>query len=193
MPHGKWSQSGVPHRGWQCIDRYDSCGDGEALHKRCQMCERQHIRYVHVMEHPGHPEQLECGCKCAENMAEGYDGKAHERALKRAAAKRRRDAARHQMPDRAARTPPQVTSRSAHAFNPGLIRWRESSKGNLWAHTHVGVITIYLHQGTWRVAVRGDRGSKFYKHQFDSCAEAQKRVMASLEKHWQRRDNTEKR
>jgi hypothetical protein len=62
--HGKWSQPGVPHKGWTCIDVYDV---GEPSHL-CEMCEEQLVRYVHVMEHPDHSEALDVGCVCAGNM-----------------------------------------------------------------------------------------------------------------------------
>jgi len=40
---GKWSQAGVPHRGWTCVD-IDDLGEPSAT---CEMCETQEIRYVH--------------------------------------------------------------------------------------------------------------------------------------------------
>ena len=46
---GKWSQIGVPHRGWTCVS-VDDLGAPDAV---CEMCETQAIRYVHHME-PGH-------------------------------------------------------------------------------------------------------------------------------------------
>ena len=61
---GKWSQAGVPHRGWQCIDIEDL---GEP-YAECQMCESQIVRYVHYMEHHSYSEILEVGCICAGHM-----------------------------------------------------------------------------------------------------------------------------
>ena len=29
------------------------------------MCGQERVRYIHVMEHEDHPEQLRCGCDCA--------------------------------------------------------------------------------------------------------------------------------
>ena len=60
---------------------------GEPVHT-CEMCGNECVRYVHVMEHPDHPEQLEVGCVCAEKMAAGYDGKDVERGLKNRAKRR---------------------------------------------------------------------------------------------------------
>jgi hypothetical protein len=47
--HGKWSQLGVPHRGWHCVDVED-LGEPSQL---CQMCEGVDVRYiVRVREAP---------------------------------------------------------------------------------------------------------------------------------------------
>lgn len=69
---GKWSQPGVHHRGWTRIEKYDSCPDGEPIWLVCEMCEKREIRHVHVMQHPGYPETLECGATCAKNMMIEY-------------------------------------------------------------------------------------------------------------------------
>ena len=60
---GKWSQAGVPHRGWTCVDIED-LGSPRAT---CEMCESQEIRYVHHMEHPEYGT-LAVGCVCAGHM-----------------------------------------------------------------------------------------------------------------------------
>ena len=64
--HGKWSVSGVPHKGWNCIDVEDLGSPGET----CEMCEYQIIRYVHVMTHAKYPRELRVGCVCAGHMEE---------------------------------------------------------------------------------------------------------------------------
>ena len=43
---GKWTQAGVPHRGWMYAT-VDDLGAGES--QTCEMCEVTQIRYVHVM------------------------------------------------------------------------------------------------------------------------------------------------
>lgn len=102
--HGKWSQPGVPHKGWACVDMRDLHEEGED-YRTCEMCEKQAIRYVHVMEHHDYPDQLECGCDCAGYMegnlkrAEGRD-----RALKNRANRRQKF--------------------------PKLKSWKRSGKGN---------------------------------------------------------------
>jgi hypothetical protein len=60
---GKWSQSGVPHRGWTCVDIED-LGEPSVI---CEMCESQEIRYVHHMEHLDYGT-LATGCVCAGHM-----------------------------------------------------------------------------------------------------------------------------
>jgi hypothetical protein len=84
---GKWSQLGVPHKGWSCVDIED-LGEPSAT---CEMCETQEIRYVHYMTHPNYPDQLGCGCVCAGRMEENYEGaRQRERALRNAASRKRR-------------------------------------------------------------------------------------------------------
>ena len=43
---GKWSQAGVPHKGWRCVD----VDDRAAVDHVCQMCESQAVRFVHKTE-----------------------------------------------------------------------------------------------------------------------------------------------
>jgi hypothetical protein len=61
---GKWSQRGIPHKGWTCINIYDLEHDRVT----CEMCESAEIRYVHVMTHPQFSGELEVGCICAGHM-----------------------------------------------------------------------------------------------------------------------------
>ena len=68
---GKWGQPGVPHKGWTCVDEYDtfeSIGDEEF--ETCGMCESAQVRFVHVMQNDRYPDELHCGCICAGHMAE---------------------------------------------------------------------------------------------------------------------------
>ena len=89
--HGKWSVAGVPHKGWECVDTYDSGEDGEELTRVCEMCEQQPIRFVHVMQHPDYPGQLECGCVCAGRIEENKIGaRLREKAMRSLAGRRLR-------------------------------------------------------------------------------------------------------
>ena len=83
---GKWSQPGVPHKGWICIDIED-LGEPSAT---CEMCETQEIRYVHHMQHPQYPEVLGCGCVCAGHMEGDYEGARQRETVMRNASARRR-------------------------------------------------------------------------------------------------------
>jgi len=65
---GNWSKSGVPHRGWECIEMEDI---GEDL-ETCEMCLTAQVRYVHVMRHSQFPRSLRCGCICAAAMEQDY-------------------------------------------------------------------------------------------------------------------------
>ena len=65
---GKWSEAGVPKRGWTCVD-IDDLGEPSQL---CEMCETTEIRYVHYMQHPQYEGTLGVGCVCAEHLEEDY-------------------------------------------------------------------------------------------------------------------------
>jgi hypothetical protein len=82
---GKWSQPGVPHKGWTCV----GVEDLEEPSKICEMCESVEIRYVHSMEHPEYPVILDVGCVCAEHMEGDYVTPREREATLRKASRRR--------------------------------------------------------------------------------------------------------
>jgi hypothetical protein len=84
---GKWSNPGVPHKGWHCVDIED-LGAPDAT---CEMCESQVVRYLHHMEHPNSAGILAVGCVCAGHM-EGDVAAARDRetSMRSRASKRTR-------------------------------------------------------------------------------------------------------
>jgi hypothetical protein len=99
---GKWSNPGVPHKGWTCVEIED-LGDRALV---CQMCESQEIRFVHYMTHTDYAGELACGCHCAAKMEENPTAAPmRERRLKSRARRKK-------------------------AW-PNLQAWRRSEKGNL--------------------------------------------------------------
>lgn len=118
--HGKWSQAGVPHQGWRCLEVED-LGSPDAI---CEMCETQEIRYVHHMEHPNYEGGLGVGCVCAEHMEEDYEAPRRREAKLRNATQRRR--------------------RWLHR------KWRVSVKGNPFLNTDGFNITVFRKpNGRW--------------------------------------------
>jgi len=91
VDHGNWAKKGVPHKGW--TDLYVT--DHEDQTFTCEMCKTALVRYVHTMEHPEYPEQLQVGCVCAENMSDDYVGPKRREDEVRNAAKRRKALAYH--------------------------------------------------------------------------------------------------
>lgn len=89
---GKWSQPGVPHKGWVCVSEYDTfeeLGDGEF--ETCGMCESAQVRFVHVMENDRYDGQLACGCICAGHMAEDLQtAEARDKQMRSKAGRRER-------------------------------------------------------------------------------------------------------
>jgi len=84
--HGKWSEPGVPKKGWTCT----GIDDLEEPSQVCEMCESAEVRYVHFMEHPNYPNVLAVGCVCAENMEEDYFRPREREKRLRTLARRRR-------------------------------------------------------------------------------------------------------
>lgn len=114
---GKWSQKGVPQKGWTCTD-VDDLGEPA---ETCEMCEAVQIRYVHYMTHPGFEGTLAVGCVCAERMEDDYTGpRRREQALKGAATRRGRWL---------------------------LRKWQRSRAGNSYINTDGFNITIYAKAG----------------------------------------------
>jgi hypothetical protein len=116
---GRWSDAGVPHKGWTCVDVEDLGEPSDT----CEMCESAVIRYVHHMEHPEYAGGLSVGCVCAERMSDDYVGpKQRERDL-RGAAKRRE-----------------------HWLGRA---WRQSAKGNSYINTDSLNVVVWPHGGLW--------------------------------------------
>jgi hypothetical protein len=125
---GKWSQEGVPHKGWTCIDIEDLGEPGMI----CEMCESQVIRYVHLMEHTGYSGVLRVGCVCAGHM-EGDLGNAKVRDdfMKSRARKR------------------------SHWLSR---KWKLSVKGNEYLKADGFIITVFMKVGSWSAHVKSEDG-----------------------------------
>ncbi|MCG9969898.1 hypothetical protein L9W92_18025 [Pelotomaculum terephthalicicum JT] len=68
-----WEKPGIPHKGWVCTGMIDLREDDpDAELETCEMCGKEGIRYVHMMEHPQYPQIVRTGRVCAENMERDY-------------------------------------------------------------------------------------------------------------------------
>lgn len=75
---GKWVDKVTPKGGWATTRLEDL----ESPSLTCQMCERETIRYAHIMMHPRYTEELSVGCICAGYMTGDVAGaKKHESTL----------------------------------------------------------------------------------------------------------------
>lgn len=120
---GRWSERGVPHRGWHCVD----IEDRGIANQLCDMCESQLVRYVHHMQQDDYADVLSCVCVCAGNM---------EGDLQRAYMRERR-----------------AKSRSAKRKLWLLRNWRVSQKGNEWIKADGYRITVFPRGGRWSACV----------------------------------------
>lgn len=151
---GKWSQLGVPHKGWTCVG-FEDLGQPDLI---CEMCERQEIRYVHYMEHPDYPESLSCGCICAGHMEEDL-----------VAAQKRETRAQSAMQRRGRWL--------------GRKGWRRSAKGNIYIRIDGYHITVFRSGGGYRgVISNAATGLKhFGRRTFQTEASAQLAGFDALE------------
>ncbi|GMR20329.1 MAG: hypothetical protein BMS9Abin36_0924 [Gammaproteobacteria bacterium] len=126
---GKWSQAGVPHKGWSCIDIEDLEEPSEV----CEMCESQEIRYVHYMTHPEYPHVLGVGCICSGHM-EGdlVSAKTRDAKMQSRAQKRKRWLTR---------------------------AWKISAKGNDYIKADGYVVTVYPKGKNWGATIAAEVGS----------------------------------
>ena len=130
---GKWTQSGVPHKGWNCVDIEEL----EEQDHLCEMCEARQIRCVHVMDHPTYSETLRVGCVCAGHMEGDVLGaRKREAGFKNERGRRKRWLSRE---------------------------WRVSSAGNEFLNTNDGFnIVVYPKGATWGARVE-HRSSTFQR------------------------------
>jgi hypothetical protein len=121
---GKWSESGVPKKGWTC-DGIDDLGSPS---QTCEMCESVEIRYVHEMSHPRYPGSLLVGCVCAEHMEDDYVRPREREARLRKAASRRKTWDRR--------------------------KWSVSARGNAYLNTQGFNITVHERGGSFGLTIQ---------------------------------------
>lgn len=161
-PRGKWSDSGIPHKGWSCVDFEDL----EELSGVCGMCESQEIRYVHYMQHPQYEGLIGAGCECAAKMAEDYEGaKNRERFAKNRARRRAGWLGRN---------------------------WLTSAGGNPYLRTDCFVIVIFPKGAGWSVVIEDKvSGNKRFSRRTYATADQAKLAafdgMTKLKAEWRKR------
>ncbi len=135
----RWDRKDVPHKGWACIDCYDLCADGEEDYSTCEMCGKERIRYIHVMKHPGFPEELRVGCICAGKMTDDYIGPRNREK--------------------------ELRNRSVRRGNWLKRNWRVSSKGNDFLNVQGHNIVIFpdkFRSHYWKFRIDETFGRKSY-------------------------------
>jgi hypothetical protein len=150
---GKWSDPGVPHRGWIYITVEDLGSPNEI----CQMCETSEIRYAHIVRHQNYLCDLRVGCVCAENLTQDYSTpKVRERA---------------------------VSDRNRRRLAWIKKQWRASQQGNPHFSAKGWHFTVFKKGRHWRVAYNseGTEKSGFLRPNFDTEAMAKAACFDFLE------------
>lgn len=153
---GKWSQAGVPHRGWTCV----GIEDLEEPAQLCEMCESVEVRYVHFMEHPEYPETLGVGRICAGHMENDYvQPRLREKRL---------------------------LSKSRRRDSWSKRTWSVSAKGNPYLNTEGFNLTVFPisdHKGkSWglRVIRRATGASQLGRRRYASEADVKRAALDAL-------------
>lgn len=142
--HGKWSQAGVPQKGWTCI----GIDDLEVASQTCEMCGTAEIQYVHYMKHPEYPEELAVGCTCAENMEQDYVRPREREKRLRTLASRRKTRGRRQ--------------------------WKVSSRGNPYLNAEGYNLVLKQSGQGWQVIIKNrvtgnqQAGNKYLRTEYDA-------------------------
>lgn len=72
----RWNSAGIPHKGWKYLGiedlGEDLLPDEEVEFEQCEMCGKEKIRYVHLLEHPDYHGEIRVGCVCASKMIDDY-------------------------------------------------------------------------------------------------------------------------
>ena len=151
---GLWDNSGVPHKGWRCVTVNDLEPESEMDYASCEMCGKERIRYVHVMEHDSYANELEVGCICAENMSGDYvNPRRLEQRLKNRAARKAKWLKR---------------------------KWRTSAKGNSFINAEGHNLVVFpnkFNPDKWSFGIDG----KFTRRLFKTQAEAK---LAMFDEFW---------
>lgn len=131
---GKWAEAGVPHKGWHVVDYY-ILDDRDQL---CEMCERQVVRFVHVMRHEDFDGDLRVGCVCAGHMENDIEG-ARKREVRYRNKAKRRD-------------------------NWLSRRWQSTHKpGGQYLRTDGHSVSVYPNSGHWSATIT-HRASGYKRH-----------------------------
>ena len=70
----RWDKPDFPHKGWICIGMVDLgefAETGDIEYESCEMCDKERIRYVHIMDH-GDYGTIRVGSSCAAKMEGDY-------------------------------------------------------------------------------------------------------------------------
>lgn len=132
----RWDDRSVPKSGWTLVEVVDERpddpdgSDPTDTYPDCEMCDREHIRFVHHLQHPALPgETLLVGCVCSSKLTGDP-----------ATAKARETTARN----RASRRAKWLTR-----------RWRESAAGRPFLKVDGHHVVVFPAGGGWGFRVDG--------------------------------------
>lgn len=70
--NNRWNLPNIPHKEWtleNVIDiKEDNQGIDDIKYETCMMCNKERIRFIHILKHKKIEEEFRVGCICAEKM-----------------------------------------------------------------------------------------------------------------------------
>jgi hypothetical protein len=158
MARGRLGEQGLPRKGW-VLDSVEDVRDGgeisvkNAIYQSCGFCNQHPVRYVHVLHHPKHSDELRVGVKCAGDLTDNYaNAESAERALKE------RMRARNQERNAKAKRRADWVSRT----------WPISGKGNPWIEADDHRVVLLQSYSKWKFSLDG----AYSNARFDTTDEA---------------------
>jgi hypothetical protein len=155
---GKWRMPGWPHIGWNCND----ITDNETQDFICQMCEVQHIRYIHHMTHPQIPGELLCGCICAGYMENDYTGAKKRETnfknkLKRDQTEFKRVKKQYELEEQQ-REDRELARKNIQSYMVESVfdKWPISQNGNPYYHYDDFVMILFKKDGAWKCMIKNE-------------------------------------
>lgn len=93
--------SGIPSTGWHLEGVIDLMPAAQDDYASCEWCGNEKIRFVHMLSHSNHFEQLAVGCVCSGRLTGDHHGpQAAEKAVRNRSAKREKFPLRKWKPTR---------------------------------------------------------------------------------------------
>lgn len=126
-----WKEYTFPHTGWRLRKVIDVLDGTREHYENCNMCGKEEIRYVHIVNHSLIDHELRVGCVCAEKMTNDNQNPRQKENIIKNKSKRRK--------------------------NWSKKNWKSSKNGNLYLQINNHWIVIFPDKFEGKYKVRIDQ------------------------------------